>query len=215
MNNSSQEQKTSESFNINFGNKLQHTPVKQAQTANASVAVQLQSNKTENKLQIEKNSNIQGKGNLNITKPLDDITPETSPSNSPKKKEENPLEFPTINDSQLAIVENNQRRMANQVVFLKDALRVVPEYDGEHLSLTDFFAGLDEAKVMIGGENEANLTKICRSRLIGEARRSIRNKEFNTIEALKSHLKISFFQRKQFFEFRVNLGPCIKEKMKA
>ena len=48
MNNSSQEQKKSESFNIYFGNKIQHTPVKQAQTANASEGVKLQSNKTEN-----------------------------------------------------------------------------------------------------------------------------------------------------------------------
>lgn len=97
-----------------------------------------------------------------------------------------------------------------QAVCLKDALRVIPDYDGERLSLTDFFAGLDEAKVMLGATNEANLTRVCRSKLIGEARRSIRKKDFETIDALKNHLKNYFFSNKTVFQLQGELGSLFQ-----
>lgn len=112
----------------------------------------------------------------------------------------------------LDLQEQEENNMANQVIFLKDALRVVPEYDGERLSLTDFFAGLDEAKVMIGEANQANLVRIVRSRLIGEARRSIRKKEFLTIEELKTHLKNYFFSTKTVFQLQGELGSLYQKE---
>ena len=59
--------------------------------------------------------------------------------------------------------------MAAQTIPLKDALTVVPEFNGENVPLSVFLEGCDEAKEMITAENDANLTKLIRSRLTGEA----------------------------------------------
>ena len=68
--------------------------------------------------------------------------------------------------------------MAAQTIPLKDALTVVPEYNGENIPLSVFLEGCDEAKEMITNENEANLVKLIRSKLTGEARKAIYGQAF-------------------------------------
>ena len=58
--------------------------------------------------------------------------------------------------------------MAAQTIPLKDALTVVPEFNGANIRLSVFLEGCDETKEMITAENEANLTKLIRSKLMGE-----------------------------------------------
>ena len=79
--------------------------------------------------------------------------------------------------------------MAAQTIPLKDALTVVPEYNGENIPLNVFLEGGDEAKEMITNENEANLVKLIRSKLTGEARKAIYVQGFRTIEEMKDFIK--------------------------
>ena len=80
---------------------------------------------------------------------------------------------------------------AVQAIPLKDALMVVPEYNGENIPLSVFLEGCDEAKEMITHENEANLNKILRSKLTGEARKAIYGQNFGTIDELKYFIEIN------------------------
>ena len=48
--------------------------------------------------------------------------------------------------------------MAAQTIPLKDALTVVPEFNGVNIPLRVFLEKCDEAKEIITAENEANLT---------------------------------------------------------
>ena len=78
---------------------------------------------------------------------------------------------------------------AVQAIPLKDALMVVPEYNGENIPLSVFLEGCDEAKEMITHKNEANLTKSVRSKVTGVARKAIYGKNFGTIDDLKYFIK--------------------------
>ena len=71
--------------------------------------------------------------------------------------------------------------MAVQPIPLKDGLTVVPEFHGENTPLSVFLEGCDEAKEMVTAENEANLVKLIRSKLTGEARKAIYGQAFGTI----------------------------------
>lgn len=98
----------------------------------------------------------------------------------------------TIRDS-IAPIPNGtmaqQNIPNNQMVSLKDALKMVPEFDGKNIPLSQFLEGCNEAKEMIEPNAEANLVKLIRSRLIGEARQAILGQAFPTIDALKDYIK--------------------------
>ena len=104
----------------------------------------------------------------------------------------------------------NQQIMSNQTVPLKDALKVIPEYDGENIPLTQFLIGLDESFAMIETQNELNLTRMCRSKLLGKARRAIQGRQFNTIEELKTFLKNIYFSSKTVYQLQGELGSMIQ-----
>jgi hypothetical protein len=147
------------------------------------------------------------KSNINIpVLKLEETNNSTNNSGNPNTQENtgNPQLRPESGTEQQELTT-----MANQVQ-LKDALRVVPQYDGEKMSLTDFCSGLDESLAMIDTNAEANLVRIIRSKLIGEARRSIRNKTFANIEALKTHLKTLYFASKTVFQLQGELGSLFQ-----
>ena len=58
-----------------------------------------------------------------------------------------------------------------------------------NIPLSVFLEGCDEAREMIAIENGANLTKLIRSRLTGEARKAIYGQVSATIEQLKDFIK--------------------------
>ena len=95
---------------------------------------------------------------------------------------------------------------AVQAIPLKDALMVVPEYNGENIPLSVFLEGCDEAKEMITPENEANLTKLVRSKLTGEARKAIYGQNFGTIDELKDFIKSIYAPAKTVHQLLGEMG---------
>ena len=84
----------------------------------------------------------------------------------------------------------NGLEMANpQVVNIKDALKIVPEFDGKNILLSQFLEGFTEALAMVEAAAEPSLTKLIRSRIFGEGRQAITGQDFANIEALKDYLK--------------------------
>ena len=96
--------------------------------------------------------------------------------------------------------------MANTHVPLKDALKIVPLFDGQKDALGLFFDGCDEAKEMVGTDQETILTKLVRCKLTGEARKTIRGRSFGTINDLKIHLKTIYAPTKTVGQLRGELG---------
>lgn len=95
--------------------------------------------------------------------------------------------------------------MAQQIT-LNDALKVVPKYDGDKLSLSVFLGGCQEAKEMISAIDEPNLTRMIRGKLIGEARNSIVGHSFTSIDELKKFLKNIFAKTKTVVQLEGELG---------
>ena len=96
--------------------------------------------------------------------------------------------------------------MAVQPIPLKDALTVVPEFNGENTPLSVFLEGCDEAKEMVTAENEANLVKLIRSKLTGEARKAIYGQAFGTIEELKDFIKAIYAPSKTVHQLLGEMG---------
>lgn len=93
-----------------------------------------------------------------------------------------------------------------QSVSLKDALKCVPEFSGEPGTFYAFQEGCEEAKEMIGEDAETNLVKIIRSKITGEARRSLRGQTFVTVNELVEFLKKIYFPTKLLLQLFGDLG---------
>ena len=96
--------------------------------------------------------------------------------------------------------------MTAQTIRLKDALTVVPEFNGVNIPLSVFLKGCDEAKKMISAENEANLTKLIRYKLTGEARKAIYGQAFVTIDGLKDFIKAIYAPAKTVHQLLGEMG---------
>ena len=83
---------------------------------------------------------------------------------------------------------------------------MVPEYNGENIPLSVFLEGCDEAKEMVTAENEANLTKLIRSKLSGEARKAIYGQAFANIEQLKDFIKAIYAPAKTVHQLLGEMG---------
>ena len=74
-----------------------------------------------------------------------------------------------VNNEEMAVVIPN-----SQQVSLRDALEVVPLFDGSNLPLSHFFEGCMEAKAMLPTPAaQENLARLLRGKLSGEARKCI------------------------------------------
>ena len=94
----------------------------------------------------------------------------------------------------------------NQQVSLRDALEIVPYFDGSSkVPLTIFIEACKEAKEMIPNA-EANLVKLLRSKLIGEARRCIIGIYYNNLEDFISKLKTIFAPSKTIYQLQGDSG---------
>ena len=63
---------------------------------------------------------------------------------------------------------NNRIIMTVNLVSINYALKVIHEYDGENIPMSEFFLRCDEAK-MISSDNEAALVKLIRSKIKDDA----------------------------------------------
>jgi len=71
----------------------------------------------------------------------------------------------------------NKITMANQNPFatLKYAVEAIPFFDGQNIPLSYFIEGCEDAKSILPAEVESQFTNIIRTRIVGEARRTIQD----------------------------------------
>lgn len=96
----------------------------------------------------------------------------------------------------------------NQQVSLRDALELVPVFDGKNIPVVSFIEGCHEAKLMLpdSSQVEENLVKLIRGKLIGEVRKSISGNIFKTILELEAHLKKIYLPNKSIYQLQGELG---------
>ncbi|RLU27171.1 hypothetical protein DMN91_000970, partial [Ooceraea biroi] len=94
----------------------------------------------------------------------------------------------------------------NPFATLKYAIEAVPFFDGSNISLSYFVEGCEEAKSMLPNEAESQFTKIVRTRVVGEARRTIQGQVFETIAQLTKYLKQIYGSSKNAYQLQGELG---------
>lgn len=142
------------------------------------------------------------------------ITPPTTPLSIPNS---------TLDDSnasdilEVTIVAQEEAAMPSPTtgipnnLTLKDALKIVPDFDGENITLSEFLESLEEAKLMVDTEAEPNLVKLLRSKLKGEAKRATFGHTFTTIQELKNHLKDLYFSGQTVLQLTGTLGNVFQK----
>ncbi|KAL6417228.1 hypothetical protein ACFW04_011500 [Cataglyphis niger] len=99
----------------------------------------------------------------------------------------------------------------NPFATLKYAVEAVPFFDGNNIPLNYFIEGCEEAKSMLPREAESQFTKIIRTRIVGEARRTIQDENFDSVSQLTSYLKQIYGPSKNVYQLQGELG-CIYQK---
>ncbi|XP_025267027.1 uncharacterized protein LOC112638849 [Camponotus floridanus] len=94
----------------------------------------------------------------------------------------------------------------NPFATLKYAVEAVPFFDGKNIPLSYFIEGCEEAKSMLPKEAEAQFTKVIRTRIVGEARRTIQDQDFDTVSNLTSYLKQIYGPSKNVYILQGELG---------
>jgi len=106
-----------------------------------------------------------------------------------------------------SLVPSFETKMStNPFATLKYALEAVPFFDGKNTNLTYFIEGCEEAMSMLPPEAEAQFTKIIRTRIVGEARRTIQGENFDTIADLTKYLEEIYGQDKNVYQLQGELG---------
>ncbi|XP_072765780.1 LOW QUALITY PROTEIN: uncharacterized protein [Anoplolepis gracilipes] len=123
----------------------------------------------------------------------------------------------SVNDAEYKIeieLENfydNTMTQNNPFATLKYAVEAVPYFDGQNIPLNYFIEGCEEAKSMLPKETEPQLTRIIRTRIIGEARRTIQDQNFDSVSQLTTYLKQIYGPTKNIYQLQGELG-CIYQK---
>lgn len=94
----------------------------------------------------------------------------------------------------------------NPFVTLKYAVEAVPFFDGSNIPLNYFVEGCEEAKSMLPSEAESQFTKVIRTRIVGEARRTIQDQDFDTLAQLTRYLKQIYGPSKNVYQLQGELG---------
>lgn len=113
----------------------------------------------------------------------------------------------------LPLNETMSQESSNPFVTLKYAVEAVPFFDGTNIPLSYFIEGCEEAKSMLPKEAEPQFTKVIRTRIVGEARRTIQDQNFSTISQLTKYLKQVFGSPKSVYQLQGELG-CVYQKEK-
>ena len=88
----------------------------------------------------------------------------------------------------------------NQQVSLRDALEVVPLFDGSNIPLSQFIEGCNEAKAMLPTPAaQENLGRLLISKLSGEAKKCTFGSTYNNIEELMKKLKRVYVPAKSVY----------------
>jgi len=103
--------------------------------------------------------------------------------------------------------------MAQQNPFatLKNAVEAVSFFDGKNIPLNYFIEGCEEAKSMLPDEAESQFTKIIRTRIVGEARRTIQGEDFDSVAQLTKYLKQIYGSSKNVYQLQGELGSIYQK----
>lgn len=99
----------------------------------------------------------------------------------------------------------------NPFATLKYAVEAVPFFDGKNIPLNYFIEGCEEAKGMLPAEAEPQFTKILRTRIVGEARRTIRDIDFENVNQLTKYLKQIYGGSKNLYQLQGELGSVYQK----
>lgn len=121
-----------------------------------------------------------------------------------------------INNEQIDKYESDSRELTKMALTdsfdsLGYAVEAVPYFDGNNIPLSYFIEGCEEAKSMLPKEAELLFTRIIRTRIIGETRRTIQDHEFDTILQLTKYLKPIYGITKNIYQLQGELG-CIYQR---
>ena len=106
---------------------------------------------------------------------------------------------------------DNEVEMANNGLHmrglsLKDALDLIPRYNGQNIPLNQFLEGCTEAKSILSANMEPEFAKLVRIRLYGEALSSIRGQTFENIRQITEFLEKIFGSAKTYHEWTGDLA---------
>ena len=105
----------------------------------------------------------------------------------------------------------NIMAQSNPFATLKYAIEAVPFFDGQNIPLNYFIEGCEEAKSMLPPEAESQFTKILRTRIVGEARRTIRDQDFENVGAMTKYLKQIYGGTKNIYQLQGELGSVYQK----
>ena len=95
---------------------------------------------------------------------------------------------------------------------LKDALDLIPRYNGHNISLSQFIDGCNEAKSILPAHLEGELAKLIRIKFSGEALSSARGVTFGNLREVSDYLEGIFGSPKTYHEC---IGDLAKIKQKT
>ncbi|KAL7300088.1 hypothetical protein TKK_0007096 [Trichogramma kaykai] len=85
-------------------------------------------------------------------------------------------------------------------------LKVIPEFNGYNIPLSTFLDGLDEAFAMVTETQKPTLTRLVRSRLVGEALKAVLGENFPTLDDMKAHLRDFFAPSVSSYKLRGDMA---------
>lgn len=137
--------------------------------------------------------------------------PPTDPRNSDLNNESQDSDSSSVNSAE-TLFQNNTMPIGNsQIVSLKDAVEVVVKFDGTNIPVYQFIDSCEEALVMLPSNVEQNLVRLIRTKITGEAKRSIQGMKFENLKQLTKHLKELFSPARTVNQVRRELGTVIQK----
>lgn len=91
-------------------------------------------------------------------------------------------------------------------ISIKDAVSIIPEFDGTNIPVSHFTDECEEAKAMVDVAALPNLVKLARTRLRGDAKRAIQGQTFENMEELVDLIKGLFADMKSINQLQGELG---------
>lgn len=111
--------------------------------------------------------------------------------------------------------ENEDKKMTVRIRDIKDCMEVIPGYfSGENIPIGIFLDGVREAFQMLEPDKDVETTfvRLLRSRLKGEALKSVYGVTFNTLKEFENHFKTLYTTGETLFELEATLARiCQKE----
>lgn len=107
--------------------------------------------------------------------------------------------------------ETNMSIIQVRGLSLKDALDLIPRFNGQNIPLSQFLDGCEEAKNILPDTAEAELAKLLRMRLYGEALSAARGQTFKAISEVTEFFEKIFGSGKTYHDW---LGELAKIKQK-